>query len=76
MENKGYSNEAKYLRVVCNWRHVCDERGLTDEQHHNFNMKVLSYIIDDLMPWHRDEVLQDFSLLEINLYVMYYVVFC
>ena len=37
MENKGYSNEAEYLRVIRNWRRVSNERGLTDEQRSSFN---------------------------------------
>lgn len=69
MENKGYSNEAEYLRVICNWRHASDERGLIDEQHSSFNKEFLNYILDDLMPWHKDERLQDFSLLEVNRYI-------
>ncbi|XP_065893229.1 uncharacterized protein [Dysidea avara] len=50
MENKGYAVEAKFLQVIRNWRRASDERGLTD----------------DLMPWHTDEGLRDFSLLEVN----------
>ena len=69
MENKGYKIEAKYLRVVRNWRRASDERGLNDEQRYKFNKEFLNYILDDLMPWHRDEGLQDFSLLEVNRYV-------
>ena len=32
MDNKDYLVEAKYLRVIRNWRRASDERGLTDEQ--------------------------------------------
>ena len=66
MESKGYNDEATYLRVVHNWRCACDERGLTDEQRSTFNGEFLIYILDDLMPWHKDEGLCDFSLLEVN----------
>ena len=30
-ESEGYSEEAKYVRVIRNWRRATDERGLTDE---------------------------------------------
>lgn len=66
MEDKGYLKEAKYIRVIRNWRRASDERGLTDDQRHQFNDDLLCYILDDLMPWHKDEGLRDYSLLEVN----------
>lgn len=66
MERKGYATEAKYIRVVRNWRRACDERGITDEQRSVYNQDFLSYILDELMPWHSDPNLRDFSLLEVN----------
>ena len=35
---------------------------------HNYNNEMLEYLLDDLMPWHRQEGLRDFSLLEVNRY--------
>ena len=67
-ESKGYSEEAKYVRVIRNWRRATDERGLTDEQRSEFNQDSLSYILDELMPWHSKSQLRDFSLLEVNRY--------
>ena len=52
MKNKGYDADAKFLQVVRNWRGAVDERGLSDEQRHAFNMDLMEYILDDLMPWH------------------------
>ena len=72
MEKKGYLVEAKYLRVVRNWRRASDERGLSDEQRSHFNNELLDYILDELMPWHRDEGFRDFSLMEVNQYVNIY----
>lgn len=68
MKDKGYDNEAEYLQVIHNWRRACDERGLTDDQRSKFNTDLLNYILDDLMPWHKVDGLQDFSLLEVNRY--------
>ena len=67
-ESKGFSEEAKYVRVIRNWRRATDERGLTDEQRSEFNQDLLSYILDELMPWHSKSQLRDFSLLEGNRY--------
>ena len=63
MERKGYTAEADYLRIIHNWRRACDECGLSDETRSTYNKAFLSYILDDLMPWHREA---DYSHLEVN----------
>ena len=68
MEKNGYDHEAKYLRVIRNWRRACDERGLSAVQRSQFNNDFLNYILDELMPWHKQEGFRDFSLLEVNRY--------
>ena len=68
MEEKQYGNEAKYLKVIRNWRRAVDERGLPDATRQLFNKELLDFILDDLMPWHRTAGMRDFSLLEVNRY--------
>jgi len=68
MDGKGYSYEAEFLHVIRDWRRACDERGLSQKERSHFNIEFLNYILDDLMPWHKDEGLRDFSLLEVNWY--------
>lgn len=65
MKSRGYSAEAKYIEVVCNWRRACDERGLSSAQRMAFHQAFLDYILDDLIPWHGDK---DLSYLEVNRY--------
>lgn len=65
-ESKGYSEEARYVQLIRNWRRATDERGLTDDQRSAFNQELLSYILEDLMPWYSNPQLRDFSLLEVN----------
>lgn len=72
MEKKDYDLEANYVRVVHNWRRAIDERGLTTEQRHQYRKELLNFILDDLMPWHSTEGLNDFSLLEVNRCVVLY----
>jgi len=55
----------QYLQHTHNWRCVCDERGLTNDERNKFDTGL-----DDLMPWHKDDGLRDFSLLEVNRYVI------
>ena len=61
---KGYTFEATYIRAVGNWHRACDERGLSELQRCRFNYQLLSYVLDELMPWHKTSY--DFSLLEVN----------
>ena len=32
LEHNGYEYEARYIRVIMNWRKSCDERGLSQSQ--------------------------------------------
>lgn len=66
MKYKGYNFEAEYLSTVRGWRRACDERGLLDEERSQYNTAFLNYILDDLMPWHKDPGLRNFSILEVN----------
>ena len=68
MEIKGYTVEAEYLHVIRNWRRASDKRGLSSAQRSQFNNNLLKYVLDELMPWHMKDGLQDFSLLEVNRY--------
>jgi len=64
MEEKSYTPEAEFLRVVHNWRRACDERGIPDALRSQYQQDMLDYILDDLMPHYRE--CKDFSLLEVN----------
>ena len=64
MEKKGYEYEAKFISRIRNWRRACDERGVTELQRCKFNYKLLEMILEELMPWYKEQY--DFSLLEVN----------
>ncbi len=70
MKKNGYDVdvEAKYIEVFHNWRRAVDERGLSAQQRCQYRDELLSYILDDWMPWHSVQDLHDFSLLEVNRY--------
>lgn len=65
LERKGHDVEVEYVHAIQNWRRACDERGLTDLERSQYNHELRSYILDELMPWHKEQG-QDFSLLEVN----------
>lgn len=64
MKNKGYEFEATYISAISNWRRSCDERGLSQLQRCRYNYKLLMFVMDDLMPWHKTDC--DLSLMEVN----------
>lgn len=64
MEKNSYEYEARYIKVIKNWRRASDERGLSQLTRCRFNYELLNFILDELMPWHKD--MYDFSLMEVN----------
>ena len=66
MDSKGYTFEAKFIRIILNWRRDCDERGLPELQRSHYSYEILNFLLDDLMPWHHE--IYDFSTLEVNRY--------
>ena len=67
MDAKQYQQEARFLRVVRNWRRAIDERGLMESSRQKFLHEFKDYICEDLMPWYSTSA--DFSLLEVNRYL-------
>lgn len=66
MERNGYTFEARYIRIIWNWRRASDERGLSSLERCRFNYQFLNLILEELMPWYKE--FYDFSLLEVNRY--------
>jgi len=66
MEKKGYDPEAKYLSIVRNWRRACDEGGISSDLRSQFNKNLLDYILDELIPWDKEN--RDLSFLEVKRY--------
>ena len=69
MNNKNYKEECELLTAVRNWRRAIDERGLTETTRQQLLQQFKDYICSDLMPWY-SKGLKDFSLLEVNRYVL------
>ncbi|XP_064405363.1 uncharacterized protein LOC135350489 isoform X1 [Halichondria panicea] len=67
MERKNYEAEAKYIRVIRNWRRAIDERGLTEETRQTYLQDVKDFINEDLIPWFSaTDPTADYSTIEIN----------
>ncbi len=63
---KGYEKEAEYVQVIADWHEASDGRGMSQLERCRSNYKMLNYILDKWMPWHR--TVYDFGTLDINRY--------
>ena len=70
MWKKNYTFEADYIEIVLNCRRSSDERGLSQLMWTKYNYEMLNFLLDELMPWHRQQY--DFSTLEVNRLVLLY----
>ena len=43
-----------FIETIWNWRRACDECGLSELDRSHFNQEFLNFILDELMPWHRE----------------------
>ena len=60
----GHKKEAEYVQVIADWHESSDGRGLSQLQRCRNNYKMLNYLLDELMPWHRTAY--DFSFIDIK----------
>ena len=64
LRQRGYTNEVVYVQTVCNWHVASDGRAISQLKRCKYNYEMLQYVLDELMPWHRQSY--DFSYLEVN----------
>lgn len=64
LAKQGHAKEANYIQVICNWHIASDGRGVSQLQRARYNYQLMKYILDELMPWHKDSY--DFIQLEVN----------
>ncbi len=61
-----FLSEARFVEVVSNWHKASDGRGLSEAEREKNNLAMLDYLLEDWMPWFRDE--RDYSTLDVNRY--------
>ena len=66
LREHGYETEAYYVETVAGWHEAADGRGLTELERCRKNYSMLNMILDEWMPWHRDNY--DFTTIDINRY--------
>ena len=67
LREHGYIVEANYIDIVAGWHEAADGRGLTELQRCKQNYAMLNMILDEWMPWHREN--PDLSAIDINRYI-------
>ena len=67
LQRNGHNSEANYVKVLVNWHEASDGRGLSQLSRYRYNYQMLSFILDEWMPWHR--TMYDFSTIDINRYL-------
>lgn len=68
-QEKGYEREYQYVKVIAQWHESSDGRGLSQLKRSQYNYEMLNYIIDEWMPWHKDDY--DLSKIDINRYIFF-----
>ena len=66
LRKNGHEREAKHVEIFANWHEASDGRGLSQLICCKYNYKMLEYILDEWMPWHK--TCYDFSTIDINRY--------
>ena len=66
LREHGYETEAYYVERVAGCHEAADGRGLTELERCRKNYSMLNMILDEWMPWHRDNY--DFTTIDINRY--------
>lgn len=64
LREHGYEIEAYYVETVAGWHEAADGRGLTELERCRKNYSMLNMVLDEWMPWHRDNY--DFMTIDIN----------
>jgi len=64
LRRKGHVREARHVQLMANWHEASDGRGLSQLKRAQYNYEMLNYVLDDWMPWHRENY--DFSTIDIN----------
>ena len=49
MKEKGFTDEAKYVKTTADWHEASDGRGIPEA-----SQRMLQYLVEDWLPWHRD----------------------
>ncbi|XP_078667520.1 uncharacterized protein LOC144909356 [Branchiostoma floridae x Branchiostoma belcheri] len=63
-KDKGYKSEAWFAETVHNWHKATDGRGIDQETRKKYNHAMLSFLLEDWMPYH--SFIKDYAMLDVN----------
>lgn len=61
---KTHKSGADVIRIIHNWHKAVDGRGLNENQRSQYCEDMKFWLLDDWMPWHREN--KDYSLTDVN----------
>lgn len=64
MEQQGHHTAAEYVSIIAGWHEASDGRHLSEVERADKNKRMLSYLVQDWIPWHAQ--FHDYSLVDIN----------
>lgn len=64
MFGKNHKSGADVIRIIHNWHKAVDGRGLNENERSQYCEDMKFWILDDWMPWHREN--KDYSLIDVN----------
>ena len=62
--DKNHHPEADYVETIANWHEASDGCGMSQLERCRANYKMLNYLLDEWMPWHKS--CYNFSFIDIN----------
>ena len=66
-KNNGHPEEGRVIEVIANWHKASDGRGLDEETRKKYNIAMLDFILEDWMPWYKEN--KDYSTLDPNRFI-------
>ena len=73
LREHGYEREAYYVKTVAGWHVSAVAHGLTELEQCRKNYAVLNMLLDEWMPWHRENY--DIMMIDINRFILFTAVF-
>ena len=65
-KENGFPEEGRVAEVIANWHKASDGRGLNEETRRKYNLAMLEFILEDWMPYFKDQEERDYSRLDPN----------
>ena len=52
LQTNNFAVEAEYVLKIARWHEASDGRGLSEDERRVRNMEMMTYLVEDWMPWY------------------------